>query len=133
MSWTFEIEAAQGQVVTATAFMRFSSKERGLVMTAQATDRTNSVVAASSGLTWSDGLERYYTYLGGETVQPYERAFAFAAPVSSLTIDILHWPSREPVATPDVRSLLVELASWDRSPTGARESILVFPRPRGES
>ena len=133
MSWTFDIEAAQGQLVTSSTHLRFEVAPRGVVLTVQGSGPEGDVVAAVSGLRWSDSLDSFYTYLGGDDEEGHERGFAFNAPVSRIVIEIMHWPSRKPVDADDVLVQLLELAAWDRSAFVADASVLVFPRPGGGS
>lgn len=131
MRWTFDIEAAQGQVVTSTITLTKEAPGRAFVLCVAGTGSDGQVVGATGGAQWSDGLDAYYTYLGGEEGRTYEREFTFEAPLTSLSFELFHWPSRTAASEGDVVAHVLRLAAWDRNSSEAEAAVLVLPRPGG--
>ena len=131
--WTFEIEAAQEQVVTSTTTLRSEVADRALVLCVGALGPDGQPVRVAGGVRWSDALDAFYTYLGGEVGKTYDRDFTFEAPATEVTLELLRWPSREPVDENDVVSQVLHLAAWDRSAFMANAAVLVLPRPGGNA
>lgn len=131
MRWTFDIEAAQEQVVTSTTTLTSEAPERAFVLCVSGTGADGQPVGATGGARWSDGLGAFYTYLGGENGRTYEREFTFEAPLTSVSFELLHWPGRTAAVEDDVVAHVLRLAAWDRNTSVADAAVLVLPRPAG--
>lgn len=131
MRWTFDIEAAQGQVVTSTTTLTSEVTDRAFVLCVAGEGSDGQAVAVTGGARWSDALDAFYTYLGGEKGRVYEREFNFEAPVTSVSFDLYHWPSRTAASDGDVLAHVLRLAAWDRNASVADAAVLVLPRPGG--